>query len=148
MAKKVIATVEVKTRVSLERITEAERIAAWWNHKLIICIAGTDDIEVVMDNEHTTRVMIQMATWRLHWGVYIVGQPGTSNTNGRILYTVLVYASSKVLDEFITSTINMFNSVLLPFYQSMMINELMENLLKQCWILSWNRQLADGHFLR
>jgi hypothetical protein len=59
---KVIATVEVKTRVSLERITEAERIAAWWNHKLIICIAGTDDIEVVMDNEHTTRVMIQMAT--------------------------------------------------------------------------------------
>ena len=58
-----------------------------------------------------------------------MGQPGTSNTNGRILYTVLVYASSKVLDEFITSTINMFNSVLLPFYQSMMINELMENLL-------------------
>lgn len=59
---KVLTTFEVKTRVSLEHLTEAERIAAWWNHKLIICIAGTDDIEVVMDNEHTTRVMIQMAT--------------------------------------------------------------------------------------
>jgi hypothetical protein len=57
-----------------------------------------------------------------------VGQPGNSNTNGQILCTVLVYASSAVLDDFITSVPNMIDSVLLPFYQSTSINELMVNL--------------------
>jgi hypothetical protein len=63
---KVLTTFEVKTRVSLEHVAEAERIAAWWNNKCIICITGTDDIEYVMDKEHATQVMIQMATCHVY----------------------------------------------------------------------------------
>lgn len=51
---KVLATVEVKTRVAPERITEAETSAARWNNKLIVCIIGTDDAEEVMDKDHIT----------------------------------------------------------------------------------------------
>jgi hypothetical protein len=58
----VLATVEVKTRVAPEHIAEAETIAPHWNDKLIICNIGTDDAKAVMDKEHLTQVMIQMAT--------------------------------------------------------------------------------------
>jgi hypothetical protein len=126
---KVLATVEVKTRVSQERIAEAERIAAAYKHKLIICIMGQDNIEEVMDKEHATQVLIQMATCQVNWGAYIVGQPGTSNTNGRILYTVLVYATDEIIDDFMSSTINMFDSVLNPFYNSTSIDDLEQKLL-------------------
>jgi len=81
---KVLATIEVKTRVSPEGVAEAERIAACWSHKMIVCILGTDNIEDITDKEHATQVMIQMATCNLNWAIYIVGQPGTSNTHGRI----------------------------------------------------------------
>jgi hypothetical protein len=36
----VLATIEVKKRVSPEHVAEAERIAAHWNHKMIVCIIG------------------------------------------------------------------------------------------------------------
>jgi hypothetical protein len=82
-----------------------------------------------MERKHLTQVMIQMATCNLHWGVYIVGQPGTSNTYGWILYTVFLYTSSEVLNEFISSTIMMFDNVLIPFYNSATVEELEEKLL-------------------
>ncbi len=123
-----LATVEVKTRVAPERIAEAETIAPHWNDKLIICNIGTDDAEAVMDKEHLTQVMIQMATCNLHWGVYIVGQAGFSNTTGRIIYTVFLYASSEILNEFVSSTITMFDDVLVPFYNCTTLEELKENL--------------------
>jgi hypothetical protein len=82
----------VKTRVSQEHVAEGEKIAAHWNHKLIVCISGTDDVEAVMDKEHATQVLIQMATCNMCWAAYIVGQLGTTNTNGRIIYTLLVPA--------------------------------------------------------
>jgi hypothetical protein len=83
---KVLATIELKTRVSPEHVAEAEQIAARWNHKMIVCILGTNNKKDIMVKEHATQVMIQMATCNLNWAVYIVGQPGTSNTHGRILY--------------------------------------------------------------
>ena len=82
-----------------EPIAEAKTIAARWNNKLIVCIIGTDDAEEVMDKDHLTQVMIQMATCNLHWGVYIAGQAGTLNTTGRIIYTVFLYASTEILKE-------------------------------------------------
>jgi len=54
----VLATIEVKTRVSPECIAKAETIAAW-NNKLIVYIISTDDTAAVMDREHLTQVMIQ-----------------------------------------------------------------------------------------
>jgi len=82
---KVLAMVEVKTRVSPTRIAEAERIASHWNNKLIMCVVGVDDITSVMDKEHETQIMIQMAMLHLNWAVYLVGQPGMQNTQGRII---------------------------------------------------------------
>jgi hypothetical protein len=125
---KVLATVEVKTRVLQERVAEAERIAAYWNHKLIVCIIGTDDVEAIMDKEHATQVLIQTATCNMNWATYVASQLGTTNTNGKILYTVLDYATTEVLNDFILSTITMFNSVLLPFYNSTSIDELEDKL--------------------
>lgn len=54
-----LATIEVKTRVSPECIAKAETIAACWNNKLIVYIISTDDTAAVMDREHLTQVMIQ-----------------------------------------------------------------------------------------
>jgi hypothetical protein len=79
---KVLATVDMKFRVAPESITEAKTITAHWNNKLIVGIIGTDDAKEVGDKDHLTQVLIQMATCNLHWGVYIVGQAGTSNTTG------------------------------------------------------------------
>jgi hypothetical protein len=35
-----------------------------------------------MDKEHANHVLIQMATCNVHWAAYVVGQLGTTNTNG------------------------------------------------------------------
>jgi hypothetical protein len=81
-----------------------------------------------MDKEHATQGLIQMATCQVNWGAYVVGKPCTSNTNGRILYTVLVYATDKIIDDFMSSTINMFDSVLNPFYNSTSVDDLEQKL--------------------
>ncbi len=64
---------EVKTRVSPEHVVEAKRILSHCNNKIIACIVHTDDIEQVMDREHSIQVMIPMATCKLSWAIYIVG---------------------------------------------------------------------------
>jgi hypothetical protein len=70
---KVLATVDMKTRVAPKSITEAETIAARWNNKL--------------------------------------GQAGTSNTTGRIIYTVFLCASTEILNEFVSSLITMLDNI-------------------------------------
>jgi hypothetical protein len=125
---KVLATIEVKMRVSPERVAEAERIAACWNHKMLVCLVGTDNIEDIMDKEHATQVMIQMATCNLNWAIYIEGQPGTSNTHGCIIYIAMIYASEDVMEEFLTSVMKMFETILSPFYMATNVDDLQEHL--------------------
>jgi hypothetical protein len=135
---KVLAAVEVKTRVSPQRIADAEGIAARYAARYatntIVCIIGVNCMEDVMDKEHATQVLIQMVTLNLHYAMYLVGRPGTSNTNGRIIYKVMVYASTAALDEFIRRATATFEPVLSRFYTnddcSDMLTTLPESLSK------------------
>lgn len=69
-----------------------------------------------------------MATCNLHWGVYIVGQAGTSNTTGPIIYTVFLYASTEILNDFVSSLFTMFDDILVPLYNCTTMEELEEKL--------------------
>jgi hypothetical protein len=62
---KVLATVEVKSRVSPQRIAAAERIAQQYDNKLISCGLDSDNVEEVMDKEHAPQIMIQMSTFHM-----------------------------------------------------------------------------------
>jgi hypothetical protein len=125
---KVLGTIEVKTRVSPEHAAEVERIASHWNNKMIVCIVGNDNIKEIMDKEHAMQVTIQMATCHLNWAIYIVKQPRTTKTHGQILYTVILYALEDVIGEFMSSTMNMFDMVLSPFYIATNFDDLQEHL--------------------
>ena len=112
---KVLATVEVKTRVSAQCIAAAEQIAECFNNKVIVCGIDHDDIEEVMDKEQAMQIMIQMSTMNLCYAVYLVGQLGTSNTTGCIIYTVVIYASDAKMEQFWSTLVDKFDHVLQQF---------------------------------
>jgi len=121
--------VEVKTRVFASQIAEEERIAAQWNNNIIICIVGEHDLTAVMVKDPVRQIMIQMASLQLHWAVHLVGQPGTTNRQGRLIYTVFVYVPAAVMDDFKSMLIDRFDATLSHFYTCQSITEeLMERL--------------------
>jgi len=128
--------------LSRSRSTEEMRIgtknedailAAFHNFSIVTDIfqsglLESDNIEDIMDKEHATQVMIQMATCNLNWAIYIEGQPGTSNTHGCIIYIAMIYASEDVMEEFLTSVMKMFETILSPFYMATNVDDLQEHL--------------------
>jgi hypothetical protein len=125
---KVLAPVEVKTRVSTQRIAEAEKNAAKYNNKVIICGLHCNNVDEVMNNDHATQIMIQMSTTSLQYAVYLAATPGTSNTKGRTIYTVIVFANEDIMADFRSKLMERFDEHLRPFFTSTNINEVMESL--------------------
>jgi hypothetical protein len=126
--REVVATVEVKTRVSPQRIVQAEEIARKYNDKPIVCVVGENTMSDIMDKDHATQVLIQMITLKVHWALYIVGQPGTSSSTGRIIYTVFVHAPTQPLQQFMDEATAAFEPVLSRFYTNTTVDAVMESL--------------------
>jgi hypothetical protein len=61
----IVASIEIKTRVSTERIQQPEEIAAKYQHKLIVCEIGDETWEECVDSEHSTQVLLQLWVMRL-----------------------------------------------------------------------------------
>jgi len=59
--KKVVASIEIKTRVSTEWIQQAEEIAAKYQHKLIVCEIGDETWKECVEEEHFTLLLHQAA---------------------------------------------------------------------------------------
>jgi hypothetical protein len=61
----VVASIEIKTRVSTEQIQQAEEIAAKYQHKLIVCEIGDETWKKCIEEEHLTQVLLQLWVMRL-----------------------------------------------------------------------------------
>jgi hypothetical protein len=83
-----VAVVEVKTRVSLDKIAEADRIAKKYQHKTIFCNIDDDTWKECVEQEHSNQVMVQMLVTGLNHCCYIVAKPGSSGGKGRPIYMV------------------------------------------------------------
>jgi hypothetical protein len=123
-----LATVEVKTRVSLERISVAEQLAEKHQHKWIFCVVGDDVWNEVVDKDHSVQIMVQLSNMKLNFCVYLVGQAGTRGASGRIIYTVLGGCTVDYMTSFITTVRDKFEEILLPFFNSENTKDLVDNL--------------------
>jgi len=80
----VVASIEIKTRVSTERTQQAEEIAAKYQHKLIVCEIGDETWKECIEEEHSTQVLLQLWVMSFQLAFYIVATPGSSTSNGKI----------------------------------------------------------------
>jgi len=69
-----------------------------------------------------------MSTTNLLYAVYLAATPGTSNTTGRIIYTVKVFTNEAIMADFCSKLMEKFDEHLQPFFTSTDINEVMESL--------------------
>jgi phage tail sheath protein FI len=91
----IVASIEIKTRVSTEQIQQAEEIAAKYQHKLIVCDIGDETWKECIEEEHSTQVLLQLWVMRLQLAFYIVATPGSSTSNGKITY---IFMGNLILD--------------------------------------------------
>ncbi len=83
-----LAVVEVKTRVSLEKIAEAELIAKKYGGKVIHCNCGDEAWVECVENDHSNQIICQVLVTGLKYCVYIVARPGTTGGKGKPVYMV------------------------------------------------------------
>ena len=126
-----LAVVEIKTRVSHERIAKAEEIAEKHNNKVIMCTIDDDDWKEVIEKDHQAQLLVQMAVLEFQHCVYVVGQAGTRGVSGRIIYTVIARAPEGVVDQFTALLTNTFEPLLSPFFANSNISQVLQQLPKE-----------------
>jgi len=117
-AGQVLATVEVKTRVSTDQIASAEQLAAKYveDSGPILCTVGDDVWKEVVDKDHSTQIMVQLSVLKLKYCIYIVGQAGVRGAIGHIIYVVIRKLQSNDLLLFVDKMRDMFEDILNPFF--------------------------------
>jgi hypothetical protein len=53
--------------------------------------------------------MILMSTTNLQYAVYLAATPGTSNTTGQIIYTVIVFTNEAIMADFCSKLMEKFD---------------------------------------
>jgi hypothetical protein len=56
----IVASIDIKTRVAVERIQHAEELAAKYQHKLIVCDTRYDIWKECIEEENSTQVLMQL----------------------------------------------------------------------------------------
>jgi hypothetical protein len=110
-------TVEVKTRVSSERIAMAEEIAARYNDKSMICDIGDATWMDCVERQHHIQCMVQCIVVSVKWCVYIVAQPGARGGGGRIIFIVFGKLSRTYANDFLQHMRDKVENLLMPFYK-------------------------------
>ena len=90
-----VAVVEVKTRVSLEKIAKAERIAMKYNHQVIQYNFGDEVWFECVGKDHSNQIMCQILVTGFKYCMYIVAEPGTAGAKGKAIYTSVFIQISK-----------------------------------------------------
>jgi hypothetical protein len=96
----IVASVGIKTRVAIERVTKAQKIAIKYQHKLITCDIGDDTWNECVEKEHSMQLLLQLWVMRLQTAFYIVALLGTSSSCGKICYIVMGSLSFTYADNF------------------------------------------------
>jgi hypothetical protein len=75
LAGQVLATVEVKTRVSADWIASAEQLAAKYvqDSGPFLCTVGDDVWKEVVDKDHSMQIVVQLSVLKLKYCICIVG---------------------------------------------------------------------------
>jgi predicted nucleic acid-binding protein len=69
----------------LERIAEAEQIAAEYNQNNIVCCISDEPWTECIKKDHAIQVQTQLSVLQLQFCVYIVAQAGSRDCSGRII---------------------------------------------------------------
>jgi hypothetical protein len=134
----VIATVEVKTRVSSDRIKDVYEIAEKYrkankttghDNKIIFCDISDDTFLECIPRDHATQLMVQVSVVSpARMCCYIVGTAGVRNSKGGIIYVVMANVVKTVYWDFNKSLFNAFNKELKAFYTIQSSAQLLEAL--------------------
>jgi hypothetical protein len=126
-----VAVVEVKTKVSIDKIAEADRIAKKYQHRTIFCKVDDDTWKECVEQEHSNQVMVQMLVTGLNRCCYIVAKPGISGGKGRPMYMACGTNTNKHMNVYlIRFLIDKVSRVLNPFVYSNTINEVLNRVPK------------------
>jgi hypothetical protein len=147
LAGQVLATVEVKTRVSADRIVSAEQLAAKYveDSGPILCTVGDDVWKEVVDKDHSTQIMMQLSVLKLKYCIYIDGQAGVRGAMGRMIHVVIGKLQLDDLLQFVDKMHDTFEDILNPFFTSGTLDEMVKllpdgmmesntNILETCWM--------------
>jgi hypothetical protein len=114
-----LAVVEIKTKVSHDRIANSRRIQARYNSLWIEAEVGGEIWNDCVEAEHQTQLMVQMAVTKCSYCCYVVAKAGFEGSQGRILYIVLGKVAHEAIGEFIVTLHDCCNDLLSPFYPDM-----------------------------
>ncbi len=81
-----------------------------------------------VEPEHSTQVLMQMIVLRVSHAIYIVAKPGSKVGHGRILYIVIGTWNEPDARNFVHKLKHNADEVLIPFYESSTVDELLERL--------------------
>jgi len=123
-----VLTVEVKTRVALDKIAMAESIARKYNHELIGCDYGDDKWNECIEADHANQMMVQMAVLGINYCLYVVARPGSTRGRGKIIYCIAASVHPKHIDAFVQKLYDKVDRILRPFFTSTTVEEVLDEL--------------------
>jgi hypothetical protein len=124
----ILATVEIKTKVSHERIAKALAIVARHNNLFIECCLGDENWIECVEPDHCYQLMVQMFILKVLHCCYIIGKAGFHRSDGRILCILLVSSTDLQLNNFMESLHGKCHRLLITFFSSTSIDNVMSSL--------------------
>ncbi len=80
-----LAVVDVKTRVSPEKIAQTDRIAKKYNQSAFICDYGDDTWNEYIEEDHSHQLLVQRMVTGMNYCHNIVSRAGTVRSKGRAI---------------------------------------------------------------
>jgi hypothetical protein len=111
-----VTVVEIKTRVSHQRIAAAESIYDRFQSMWIEANVGDKIWQSCIEPDHQIQLMTQMAVTRASYCCYVVGKAGFEGSHGQMLYIVRASVTSEVLDAFVALLRHRCHLLLSPFF--------------------------------
>jgi hypothetical protein len=124
----ILAVVEIKTRVSHQKIAAAERVLARYNSTWIEAEIGDDVWNECIEKDHQYQLLVQMVVTNSAYCCYVVGKAGFEGSDGRIIYIVGCTAKEEVMEAFMSSLSQRCNEILSPFYTSVDVETVLSSL--------------------
>jgi len=123
-----VAVVEIKTKVSHQRIAAAESIYATYNSIWIEATVGDEIWHECIEPEHQSQLLVQLAVTDASYCCYIVGKAGFEGSPGRILYIIGASATDEVIDTFVTTLTHRCDALLNSFYNAENVDTVVQSL--------------------
>ncbi len=84
----------------------------------------------VVDKDHSTQIFMQLGVLKVKSCIYLLGQPSSRGSTGRILYTGIGKLEYNYLMEFLDRMQITFEDILSPFFTCETLDDMVKHLLK------------------